>query len=167
MSAVLDSVLAANDRYATQFGEKGKLALPPARRFAVLTCMDARIDVFAVLGLNLGEALVIRNAGARVTEDSVRSLALATHALGVNTVAVMQHTKCGLEGVTPELQAAAGADLELLPIDDHHTALRDDIGVLTLHPSLALIETVAGLVYDVETGEIEDVVRWERAPLAM
>src|SRR6266700_2285845 len=72
----------------------------PSRHLAVVTCMDARIDVFAALGLHLGDAHVIRNAGGRVTDDVLRSLALSTHILGVNTVVVMQHTKCGLAGVS-------------------------------------------------------------------
>ena len=92
----------------------------PGRQLAVVTCMDARIDVFAALGLHLGEALVIRNAGGRVTDDVLRSLALATHVLGVDTVVVMQHTKCGLAGVTDEeLRRLTGADFGFLPIADH------------------------------------------------
>src|SRR5215212_2547837 len=74
----------------------------PSQKLAVLTCMDARIDVFAALGLHLGEAHVIRNAGGRVTDDVLRSLALSCHVLGVDTVVVMQHTQCGLAGVTDE-----------------------------------------------------------------
>ena len=95
--------------------------------------MDARIDVFAILGLHLGEAHVIRNAGGRVTDDVLRSLALSTHVLGVDTVIVMQHTSCGLAGVTDdELKALTGADLGFFPIDDHAAALREDIDILTL-----------------------------------
>ena len=82
----------------------------PGRHLAVVTCMDARIDVFAVLGLHLGEAHVIRNAGGRVTDDVLRSLALSSGVLGVDTAVVMQHTKCGLAGVTDaELRALTGA----------------------------------------------------------
>ena len=94
--------------------------------------MDARIDVFAALGLHLGEAHVIRNAGGRVTDDVLRSLALSSHVLGVDTVVVMQHTKCGLAGVTDEeLRTLTGADLGFFPIDDHAAALREDIELLT------------------------------------
>jgi len=125
--------------------------------------MDARIDVFAVLGLHLGEAVVIRNAGGRVTEDVLRSLALAVHVLGVDSVVVMQHTKCGLAGVTDaELRKITGADLGFLPIDDHSAALREDIGLLSTTPYLSPMDTIAGFVYDVESGEIDDVVRWQR-----
>src|SRR5436309_5954069 len=102
------TLLAANTAYAAA---RANVTDPrPGRRLAVVTCMDARIDVFAALGLHLGEALVIRNAGGRVTDDVLRSLALGTHVLGVETVVVMQHTKCGLTGVTDEeLQEITGA----------------------------------------------------------
>jgi carbonic anhydrase len=135
----------------------------PSRRLAVVTCMDARIDVFAVLGLRLGEAHVLRNAGGRVTDDVLRSLALSTHVLGVDSVAVMQHTRCGLAGVTDEeLRERTGADLGFYPIDDHAAALRDDIEVLANTPYLSPIRSIAGLIYDIETGEVAEVLRWER-----
>ena len=136
----------------------------PSRRLAVVTCMDARIDVFAALGLHLGEAHVIRNAGGRVTDDVLRSLALSTHVLGVDTVAIMQHTKCGLAGVTDEeLRRLTGAGLGFFPIDDHAAALREDIELLTHKPYLHPIRVIAGFVFDVESGELDDVVRWERS----
>jgi carbonic anhydrase len=135
----------------------------PSRHLAVVTCMDARIDVFAALGLHLGDAHVIRNAGGRVTDDVLRSLALSTHVLGVNTVIVMQHTKCGLAGVSnDELQARTGADLGFYPIDDHTTALKEDVDVLSATPFLSPVTRIAGFVFDVETGVLDDVVRWER-----
>src|SRR5256714_4507581 len=107
-------LLTANEAYAAA---RASVADPrPSEHLAVITCMDARIDVFAVLGLHLGEAHVLRNAGGRVTEDVLRSLALSVHVLGVNTVIVMQHTKCGLAGVTDEeLRAITGADVGFLP----------------------------------------------------
>ena len=135
----------------------------PGRRLAVVTCMDARIDVFAALGLHLGEAHVIRNAGGRVTEDVLRSLALSTHVLGVDTVIVMQHTECGLAGVTDaELRERTGADLGFFPIDDHTAALCEDVELLAATPYLTPVQVIAGFVYDVETGEIADIVRWNR-----
>ena len=135
----------------------------PSRRLAIVTCMDARIDVFAVLGLHLGEAHVIRNAGGRVTDDVLRSLALSVHVLGVDTVVVMQHTRCGLAGVTDEeLRRRTGADLGFFPIDDHAAALREDIELLTTKDYLRPLKVIAGFVYDVESGELDDVVRWER-----
>lgn len=155
------ALLAANK---ASVDARAHLADPrPSRHLAVVTCMDARIDVFAALGLLLGEAHVIRNAGGRVTDDVLRSLALSCHVLGVETVVVMQHTKCGLAGVTDEeLRAATGADLGFFPIDDHAAALREDIELLAGTPFLHPVKVVAGFVYDVESGAIDDVVRWER-----
>src|SRR6188474_3175048 len=110
-------LLAANQGYAAARANVADRR--PGRRLAVVTCMDARIDVFAALGLHLGEALVIRNAGGRVTDDVLRSLALGTHVLGVDTVVVMQHTKCGLAGVSDEeLRELTGAELGFLAIGD-------------------------------------------------
>lgn len=156
-------LLAANASYAAS----GPSVVPdprPSRRLAVVTCMDARIDVFAALGLRLGEAHVIRNAGGRVTEDVLRSLALSSHVLGADTVVVMQHTKCGLLGVTDEdLRERTGADLGFLAIDDHADALREDIATLAGTAFLTPVQRIAGLVYDVETGAVEDVCRWERS----
>lgn len=161
MSTQISRMLDANAGYAAA---RANVALGrPGQRLAIVTCMDARIDVFAALGLHLGEALVIRNAGGRVTEDVLRSLALATHVLGIDTVIVMQHTNCGLAGVTDdELRRLTGADLGFLPIDQHDAALREDIDVLVAQPYLGPLSDIAGFVYDVESGEIEDVLRWKR-----
>jgi carbonic anhydrase len=157
----IDQLLSANQDYAAARADVADAR--PGRHLAVVTCMDARIDVFAVLGLHLGEAHVLRNAGGRVTDDVLRSLALSSQVLGVDTVVVMQHTKCGLEGVTDEaLQKQTGADLEFFPIDDHAAALRDDIALLTSTPYLSPLKVIAGFLYDVEIGNVADVVRWER-----
>jgi carbonic anhydrase len=154
-------LIAANEAYAA--ARAGVADPRPSRHLAVVTCMDARIDVFAALGLHLGEAHVLRNAGGRITEDVLRSLALSSHVLGVHTVVVMQHTKCGLAGVTDrELQERTGADLGFFPIDDHAVALREDIDLLTTTPYLQPVRLIAGFVFDVESGEIDNVVRWER-----
>ncbi len=160
MTQVSD-LLAANRGYAAA---RAHVADPrPSRHLAVVTCMDARIDVFAALGLHLGEAHVIRNAGGRVTDDVLRSLALSSGVLGVDTVVVMQHTGCGLAGVSDaELRALTGADLGFFPIDDHAEALREDVELLAGTPFLTRLRLIAGLVYDVESGELEDVIRWER-----
>jgi carbonic anhydrase len=154
-------LLAANEAYAAA---RSNVADPrPGRRLAVVTCMDARIDVFAVFGLHLGEAHVIRNAGGRVTDDVLRSLVLSTHMLGVDTVVVMQHTTCALAGVTDEeLKTLTGADLGFFAIADHAEAVREDIELLATHPYLAPVQVIAGFVYDVESGEIDDVAHWER-----
>jgi carbonic anhydrase len=154
-------LLDANAGYAAARANMGNPR--PGRRLAVVTCMDPRIDVFAVLGLHLGEAVVIRNAGGRVTDDVLRSLALATHVLGVDTVVVMQHTKCGLAGVTDEeLRRRTGADFGFFPIDDHAAALREDVALLSASAVLTPLSVIAGFVYDVEDGDLADLVRWER-----
>jgi carbonic anhydrase len=157
----ISDLLNANRGYAAA---RANVADPrPSRHLAVVTCMDARIDVFAVLGLHLGEAHVIRNAGGRVTDDVLRSLALSSGVLGVDTVVVMQHTGCGLAGVSDaELREATGADLGFFPIDDHADALREDVELLAHTPYLTRIGLIAGLVYDVKSGELDDVIRWER-----
>jgi len=154
-------LLSANEAYASA---RENVADPrPGRHLAIVTCMDARIDVFATLGLHLGEAHVIRNAGGRITDDVLRSLALSSHVLGVDTVVVMQHTKCGLAGVTDAyLREITGADLGFLPIDDHAAALREDLELLTTKDYLSPLKVIAGFVYDVESGLLDDVVRWER-----
>jgi carbonic anhydrase len=159
----IERLLAANESYAAARANVADRR--PGQHLAVVTCMDARIDVFAALGLHLGEALVLRNAGGRVTEDVLRSLALGLHVLGVDTVVVMQHTRCGLAGITDEeLRSLTGADLGFFPIDDHAAALREDIDLLAGTPYLHPMQVIAGFVYDVESGEIDDVVRWERPP---
>jgi carbonic anhydrase len=154
-------LLAANKGYAAARANVADAR--PGRHIAVVTCMDARIDVFAALGLHLGEAHVIRNAGGRVTEDVLRSLALSSHVLGVDTVVVMQHTECGLAGRTDrELQELTGADLGFFPIDDHAEALREDIEILANTPFLLPLSVIVGFIYDVKSGEVEDVEYWER-----
>ena len=157
----ITKLLQANEGYAA---DRANVADPrPGRHLAIVTCMDARIDVFAILGLHLGEAHVIRNAGGRVTEDVLRSLALSCQVLGVDTVVVMQHTNCGLAGVTDQdLQELTGADLGFFPIDDHAAALREDIELLAATSYLAPLTMIGGFVFDVESGRLDDLVRWER-----
>jgi carbonic anhydrase len=157
----IERILDANDGYAAARSNVGNPK--PGRHLAVVTCMDARIDVFAVLGLHLGEAHVIRNAGGRITDDVLRSLALSIHVLGVYTVVVMQHTKCGVAGVSDsQLRSMTGADLDFFAFDDHAAALREDVDRLTKTAYLMPLKTVAGFVYDVETGRLDDVIRWQR-----
>jgi carbonic anhydrase len=159
--AEIARLLAANEGYAAA---RANVSDPhPSRRLAVVTCMDARIDVFDVLGLHLGEAHVIRNAGARVTEDVLRSLVLSSRLLGVTTVVLMQHSGCGLAGVTDEeLKDLTGADLGFFPIDDHAAALRGDVAELSSKPYLQHVSVIAGFFYDVESGRIDHVIRWDR-----
>ena len=158
----LDRLIAANTRYAF-VGHRHLDDARPRRRLAVVTCMDVRIDVLAVLGLHLGDAHVIRNAGGRVTDDVIRSLTLSSKVLGVDTVVVMQHTRCGLAGVTDdELREQTGTDLAFLAIDDHATALRADVDALVTAASLDAVLTVAAFLFDVDTGKVEELLRRAR-----
>lgn len=151
----IDDLLANNERFVAAGGPEPTESGRPKQRLAVVTCMDARIDVFAVLGLHVGDAHVIRNAGGRLTYDVLRSLALSTHALGVNAVVVMQHTKCGLTGVTDDqLRELTGADMDFLAIEDHSAALARDLDTLVETPYLDGIEVFAGLVYDIDSGAV-------------
>jgi carbonic anhydrase len=103
MSKVLEEVLAANTQYATGFGEKGKLAMPPRRRFAILTCMDARLQPSKFAGLTEGDAHVIRNAGGRASDDAIRSLVISYKLLGTREWFIIHHTNCGMETFTDEI----------------------------------------------------------------
>src|SRR5258706_3110270 len=103
MAPVLQEVLAANEAYAASFGDKGKLAMPPARRFAILTCMDARLDPAQFAGLAEGDAHVIRNAGGRASDDAIRSLVISYKLLGTREWFVIHHTNCGMEFFTNEV----------------------------------------------------------------
>ncbi len=103
MSAIVEQVLAANQKYSASFGEKANLALPPARHFAVLTCMDARLDPAKYAGLAEGDAHVIRNAGGRASDDAIRSLVISYKLLGTREFFVIHHTDCGMEFFTNEV----------------------------------------------------------------
>src|SRR3977135_4224599 len=103
MSRILDEVLAADRAYSESFGAKGQLAMPPARRFAILTCMDARLDPAKFAGLAEGDAHVIRNAGGRASDDAIRSLVISYKLLGTREWFVIHHTNCGMETFTDEI----------------------------------------------------------------
>ncbi len=155
-------LLDANRKYAARRGS-GPSSARPGRELAIVTCMDVRIEPLAVFGLALGEAHVLRNAGGRVTEDVLRSLALSVHVLGARRIIVMQHTRCGLAGVTDdELRAATGAAFDFRPIADHTEALEEDLGVLATAEYLQPVAEAFGLLYDVESGAVAEVTSWRR-----
>src|SRR5690348_252580 len=104
-SNVLHEIIAANDDYVSHFGDRGRLALPPARKFAILTCMDARLDPAKYAGLVEGDAHVIRNAGGRATNDAIRSLVISHKLLGTQEWLVVHHTNCGMELFTDDIMA--------------------------------------------------------------
>src|ERR1700710_1512825 len=122
--SVLDEVLTANDQYAADFGAKSELALPPARGFAILTCMDARLDPAKYAGLAEGDAPVIRNAGGRASDDAIRSLVISYKLLGTKEWFVIHHTECGMEFFTDEvIRSLLASSLETAALDEsgfHH-----------------------------------------------
>jgi carbonic anhydrase len=157
--ATFDDVLAANEAYAEGFRHEG-LESRAARGLAVLTCMDSRIEPLAMLGLRPGDAKILRNAGARVTDDVLRTLVLATYLLGVRRVMVITHTDCRMTGTEDEVHAAVleegGPDtrsLAFLMAEDPAAAVRDDVQRLRSWPYLRQLD-VGGFVYSVETGQL-------------
>jgi carbonic anhydrase len=161
----LDALLEANRDYAQRFAQGG-LPGPPARRLAVLTCMDARLDPQAFLGLTLGDAHVIRNAGGRASDDAIRSLVISSELLGTREFLVIHHTACGMQSFTNQelrrrLQESRGADafgVDFLPFGDPAQSVHDDVRRILASPLLAPEIVVSGWLYDVRTGRLEQVV---------
>lgn len=161
--AVTEQFLKANEAYAAGF-KKGELALPPARRVAVVVCMDARIDPARALGLEEGDAHVIRNAGGRTT-DALRSLAISQTLLGTEEVVIVHHTDCGMltftdESIRRQLRNERQIDADsvaFLPFSDLDTSVRDDIAAYHASPLVRHDVPVRGFVYDVKTGRLREV----------
>ena len=164
----LRSLLAANADYAAR-SVVGNLAAAPRHRLAILTCMDARVEPLRALGLDLGDAHVIRNGGGRASDDALRSLALGRALLGIEKALVIHHTDCRLRGVdAPTLRealAAAGADvpsaLDLLPLPGNIVAgVREDVARIRNSPLIPPGLIVHGLIYDVRTGQLSEIESW-------
>ena len=158
-----DEFLANNERYAEGF-DKGDLASPPTKKVAVLACMDARLDPARVLGLEEGDAHVIRNAGGIVTDDEIRSLAISQHLLGTEKIVLIHHTKCGMQGFTDEdfaqrLEEHTGArpEWDARTFEDLEESVRDSIRRLEESPFVPKTDNVRGFVYEVETGRLREV----------
>lgn len=151
----------ANDSYASTF-EKGFLPMPPARRVAVLTCMDARLDPASFLGLEEGDAHVIRNAGGRASEDAIRSLVISQQLLGTNAVVVIHHTDCGMltfsnTDLRTKLKQEQNVDAEyidFLPFKNLEQSVRDDVATIKNSPLILKNVEVSGFIYDVKTGRL-------------
>ncbi len=158
----VDDLLRNAERYSNVF-TAGDLPTPPALNLAIVTCMDSRIDVFSVLGLHLGEAHIIRNAGGIVTDDVLRSLALSQALLGTRDVMVIQHTGCGLNGHDEDIRGkvadATGATLEgpLHAFTDVDASVREQVQRLRDAEPLTLCTSARGFVYEVETGRLREV----------
>lgn len=183
MSKILNEVLAANKSYSKEFGNKGKLPMPPARHFAVLTCMDARLDPAKFAGLAEGDAHVIRNAGGRASDDAIRSLIISYKLLGTKEWFVIHHTDCGMETFTDEimrhllkqsLQTATidakgwhdtgkgpgseeGDYIDWLTIADQAKSVREDVARIRSHPLVPHDIPIYGYIYDVKTGGLIEV----------
>lgn len=183
MSKVLEEVLAANARYANSFGDKANLPMPPGRRFAVLTCMDARLDPAKYAGLAEGDAHVIRNAGGRASNDAIRSLVISYKLLGTREWFVIHHANCGMEFFTGEvmrgllansLETAAldasgfhdvgkgpgsteGEFIDWLTIKDQPKSVTADVRRIRNHPLVPKEIPIYGYIYDVKTGRLVEV----------
>jgi len=185
MSQVLQEVLTANQAYATNFGEKGNLPLPPARHFAILTCMDARLDPAQYAGLAEGDAHVIRNAGGRASDDAIRSLVISYKLLGTREWFVIHHSDCGMQLFTDEIiRGLLASSLETAIIDqdgwhdvgqtigstegefvdwltfkDLAESVSVDVKRIRNHPLVPRNIPIYGFIYDVKTGQLIEVPR--------
>ena len=183
MSKVLDEVLQANNKYAASFGDKGSLPMPPGRHFAILTCMDARLDPAKYAGLAEGDAHVIRNAGGRASDDAIRSLVISYKLLGTKEWFVIHHTNCGMEFFTDDLmrsllnsslETAAldakgfhdigkgpgstdGDFIDWLTISDQVKSVTSDVRRIRNHPLVPGSIPIYGYIYDVKTGKLIEV----------
>lgn len=180
MSKALDEVLAANARYAANFGDKGNLPMPPSRRLAILTCMDARLDPAKFAGLAEGNAHVIRNAGGRASDDAIRSLVISYKLLGTGQWFVIHHTNCGMQYFTNEVMrdllahslktaeldasgfhdvgkgpgSTEGEFVDWLTIKDQPQSVIADVRRIRNHPLVPKDIPIYGYIYDVKTGKL-------------
>ena len=160
----IDRMVEANEGYADDF-DQGGLSMPPARAAAILTCMDARLQPAKFLGLGLGDAHVIRNAGGRASDDAVRSLIISSRLLGTREFAVIHHTDCGMltfsnDDLREKLAAETGADasgIDFLPFPDLEQSVRDDVATIEASPFIDDDIEVTGFVYDVKSGSLSRI----------
>src|SRR5262249_12471529 len=181
--SVLQDVLKANAGYAASFGEKGKLTIPPARHFTILTCMDARLDPAKYAGLSEGDAHVIRNAGGRASDDALRSLVISYKLLGTGEFFVVHHTDCGMLFFTDEVMrnllassletaeltstgfrdvgkgpgSTEGEFIDWLTMKDNAASVIADVKRIRDHPLIPKSIPIYGYIYDVRTGKLEEI----------
>lgn len=181
--SIRDEVLRANEEYAASFGPKADLALPPSRQFAVLTCMDARLDPAKYAGLSEGDAHVIRNAGGRASDDAIRSLVISYKLLGTKEWFVIHHSNCGMEFFTDDVirgllansleTAELGSDgfkdvgtgpgssegnyVDWLTIADNASSVVEDVARIRAHPLVPGRIPIYGYIYDVSSGRLNEV----------
>ena len=161
--SVTDELLPNNQAYANGF-DKGELPLPPARQLAVLACMDARLDVHKILGLQEGDAHVIRNAGGVVTEDAIRSLVISQRLLGTREIVLIHHTDCGMltftdDEVKRQIESEVGIrpSFALETFEDLERDVRQSIARIHANPFIPRKDSVRGFIYDVRTGRLREV----------
>jgi carbonic anhydrase len=158
--SVVDEVKSANEQYAGGF-TKGDLPMPPGRRFAVVTCMDARLDPAKFLGLDEGDAHVIRNAGGLVNDETIRSLVISHHLLGTREAIVIGHTDCGMVTFTNDdlhgKLGPASESIDFQPFSDVDARVRQSVATIRSAPLLPDSFAATGFVYDVTTGKLNAV----------
>ena len=183
MSKILTEVLAANEIYAKNFGDRGRLPMPPARQFAILTCMDARLDPAKYAGLAEGDAHVIRNAGGRVSDDAIRSFVISHKLLGTREWFVIHHTDCGMETFSDQIMrdllsksldtatvdssgwhdvgkgpgSTEGEFIDWLTIRSQEESVVADVRRVRNHPLVPRSIPIHGYIYDVKTGRLVEV----------
>ena len=160
---VTDDLQQNNAQYASGFG-KGSLPIPPARKLAVLACMDARLDVYKILGLSQGDAHVIRNAGGVASDDAIRSLVISQRLLGTEEIILIHHTDCGMltftdDAVKAQIQADTGIKpaFSLEAFDDLHDDVRQTAARIQASPFIPN-KNIRGFIYDVSTGALSEVL---------
>ena len=167
MSDNIERIKLANNKYAKEFGKKSDLEIPPARRLAVLTCMDARLEPMKFLGLELGDAHITRNAGGRASDDAIRSLVISTTILSTNEWLVIHHSECGMETFTQEgmgkllkekLNTAEGEFVNWLSISDRIESVKHDVIRIRNHPLVSKDIKLSGYLFDIKTGELQEVI---------
>lgn len=158
-------LLAAAEHYSATF-VPDQLTAAPTRHLVVLTCMDARLDLFRLLGLAIGDSHILRNAGGRATDDAIRSLVLSSHLLGTREFVVIHHTGCGLHQITNEkicdlVENATGTrpNIDFAPFDDVEISVGFDVERIRTCPLLPTDAFVWGAVYDVHTGTLQEIVK--------
>jgi len=161
--SVTDDLVRNNDKYAQSF-KKGDLPLPPAKKLAVVACMDARLDVHKILGLQEGDAHVFRNAGGVVTDDAIRSLAISQRLLGTKEIILIHHTDCGMltfqdDAVKKQIESEVGIrpPFALEAFSDLEDDVRQSIARIKASPFVPHKSNIRGFVYDVRTGKLNEV----------
>jgi carbonic anhydrase len=183
MSKLLDEVLSANAIYARDFGDKGNLPMPPGRHFAILTCMDARLDPAKYAGLAEGDAHVVRNAGGRASDDAIRSLVISYKLLGTREWFVIHHTDCGMETFTDDIMrdllsksletatvdasgwhdtgkgpgSTEGNYIDWLTIKDNPKSVLEDVQRIRAHPLVPKSIPIYGYIYDCHSGKLVEI----------